>query len=200
MVFHNNDYRRCIFYTALMARKITAPFTLTESITFDTADTFVQDTIDCSSYISVGSRQALQVHKVDYVYQSSAGGVVYNAFRGWDTNIAAIGDQAMVEVQLTDLNRGAIVSADDSALISSGQLRLTVTGDSHSADLYPDSYKGPEGRTVVNDQIYFGAQFGPMALDGGAELICTVRLECQIVELSTQDWMAIAIQSTAADN
>tara|TARA_Y100001951_G_C11291963_1_gene272787 strand:- start:1684 stop:2235 length:552 start_codon:yes stop_codon:yes gene_type:complete len=183
-----------------MARKITAPFTLTEQITLTSPDTFFQDTVDIASYISVGSRQALQVHKVDYVYQSEAAGVIYNAFRGFDTNVSAIGDQAMVELQLTDLNRGAIVTADDSSLVSSGQLRLTVTGDSHSADLYPDNYKGPEGRTVVNDQLYFGGQFGPTALDSGATLICTVRLECQIVELSTADWMAIAIQSTAADN
>ena len=182
-----------------MARKITAPFTLTESITM-TAGDFTQDTIDVASYISVGSRQALQVLKTDFVYQSlDANNVVHLAYRGFDAGLTALGDNAGVQVQLTDLNRGAIVTADDSALVASGQLRLTPSGDTHASDLYPDNYKGPEGRTIVNDQIYFGAAYAG-TLDGGASLVCTVRIECQIVELSTADWMAIAIQSTSADN
>ena len=101
--------------------------------------------------------------------------------------------------QLTDLNRGALVLADDSALVASGQLRMTSAGDSHASDLYPDNYKGPEGSTLVNDQIYFAGRFHG-AIDAAATANLTVRIECQIVELSTADWMAIAIQSTAADN
>lgn len=182
-----------------MARKITAPFTLTESITM-TAGDFTQDTIDVASYISVGSRQALQIHKVDFVYQSlDTNDDTRLVFQAFDGVLTAVGDNVGVQTQLTDLNRGAMVTADDSALIASGQLRISATGDFHASDLYPDNYKGPEGRTIVNDQIYFGSQFVG-TLDGGAKLVCTVRIECQIVELSTADWMAIAIQSTAADN
>ena len=183
-----------------MARKITAPFTLTESIATNAVDTFVQDTIDVASYISVGSRQALQLHKVDFVYQSTDGNaIVQTVSSAFDTAFAA-GTDIGVLLQLTDLNRGAMVLADDSALVASGQLRMTPQGDFHASDLYPDNYKGPEGRTIVNDQIYFGARFHGAAIDGGATLQVTVRIECQIVELSTADWMAIAIQSTAADN
>ena len=182
-----------------MARKITAPFTLTENISTLAADTFVQDTIDIASYISVGSRQALQIHKVDFVYQSKDGNdVVQGVATAFDTTLAA-GTDVHVLLQLTDLNRGAMVLAEDSALMASGQLRMTSASDSHASDLYPDNYKGPDGRTVVNDQIYFGCQFHG-AIDGGTTLEVTVRIECQIVELSTADWMAIAIQSTAADN
>ena len=200
MVFHNNDYRRFTFYTALMARKITAPFTLTESISLDTVDSFVQDTVDISSYISVGSRQALQVHSVDFIYQSTdANDVVHNVFSAFNTALTAGVDTGIL-LQLTDLNRGEMVLADDSALMASGQLRITPAGDYHASDLYPDEYRGPEGRTVVNDQIYFGAKFHGAAIDVGATLQVTARIECQIVELDVKSWMSIALQSTAADN
>ena len=183
-----------------MARKITAPFTLTESIEV-TAGAFTQDTIDVSSYISVGSRQALQIHKVDFVYQTrdTATDNIGMAWEAFDASLTAVGQNAGIALQLTDLNRGAMVEAADSALIASGTLRLTPSGDSHASDLYPDNYTGPDGRTVVNDQIYFGMVFAG-GLNGGHSVIATVRLECQIVELSTADWMAIAIQSTSADN
>lgn len=184
-----------------MARKITAPFTLTESLTYTAAGAFVQDTIDIASYISVGSRQALQVHKVDFVYQSKdANDIVHIVSRAMDTGLAA-GADGEVLVQLTDLNRGAVVVADDAALVASGQLRVTPSGDFHASDLFPDNYRSPEGRTVVNDQLYFSAYADISGgFDTNASLELTVRIECQIVELSTADWMAIAIQSTAADN
>ena len=184
-----------------MARKITAPFTLTENVAYSAAGTFGQDTIDIASYISVGSRQALQIHKVDFVYQSTdSNDIVHVISRGMDTALAAGADGECL-LQLTDLNRGAMVVADDAALIASGQLRITPSGDFHASDLYPDNYKGPEGRTVVNDQLYFSAYADITGgFDAGAVLQFTVRIECQIVELTTQDWMAIAIQSTAADN
>ncbi len=181
-----------------MARKITAPFTLTESLSYPTPAAFVQDTIDIASYISVGSRQALQVHKVDFVYQSiDSNDVVHMPSRAMDIALAA-GADGEVLLQLTDLNRGAIVPADDTALIASGQLRITPAGDFHASDLFPDSYKGPEGRTVVNDQLYLSA-YSDIAggFDVNQSLELTVRIECQIVELSTADWMAIAIQSTS---
>ena len=186
-----------------MARKVTAPFTLTENISMDTLDTFVQDTIDVGSYISVGSRQALQVHKVDFVLQSTdSNGTVHAASSAFST---AFGNGEGVEIllQLTDLNRGAMVLASDSALIASGSTRtLPTSGPTHDNDLYPDNYRGPEGRTVVNDQIYFGGYFntGGTGINTDWDLQLSVRIECQIVELSTADWMAIAIQSTAADN
>tara|TARA_Y100001963_G_scaffold45641_1_gene64338 strand:+ start:615 stop:1175 length:561 start_codon:yes stop_codon:yes gene_type:complete len=186
-----------------MARKVTAPFTLTESLTLDTLDAFAQDTIDIASYISVGSRQALQVHKVDFVLQSTdANDVVHAASSAFSAAFAA-GEGVEILLQLTDLNRGEVVLASDSALIASGSTRtLPTSGPTHSNDLYPDNYRGPEGRTIVNDQIYFGGYFntGGTAINTDWKLQLSVRIECQIVELSTADWMAIAIQSTAADN
>jgi len=35
---------------------------------------------------------------------------------------------------------------------------------------------------------------------GPADVFCTVRIKCRIVKLSSKDWIAIAVQSTASDN
>ena len=50
----------------------------------------------------------------------------------------------------------------------------------------------------VNDQLYLVG-----GIDGAAaasDLFITARVRCRVVKLSTKDWMAVAIQSTAADN
>jgi hypothetical protein len=52
---------------------------------------------------------------------------------------------------------------------------------------------------VVNDSLYLvGTANTAYAAD--KDLIMFVRIKCRIVKLSTKDWMAIAIQSTASDN
>ena len=73
---------------------------------------------------------------------------------------------------------------------------------SHSSDLYPDNF-GPtalsEAFMVVNDTLYLNA--GPDAANiGTAAVYVTARIRARVVKLSSKDWMAIAIQSTASDN
>ena len=175
-----------------MATKKTAPFTLTERITLS-GTARVQDTIDIASYVDVGDRQALLVHSVDYVVQGTD---------ATETLQTTFGGPAEVNMQLLDLNRGAFVFANDRALISSGRLIFGSPGNTldMESDIYPDNFgKGSmEGRFVVNDQLYFQGQASAVA--GGEAVNVTVRVECSIVTLSQKDFMAIAIQSTAADN
>ena len=104
-------------------------------------------------------------------------------------------------VQVTDLNRGGFVFANDRALVSSAQLQRSAQGAFLSeADMFPDNYgKGAEdGRFVVNDALYITGNI--TALSSGKSLNVTVRVNASIVTLSNKDFMAIAIQSTAADN
>ena len=176
----------------IIATKKTAPFTLSERITL-TSTSRVQDTIDIASYVDVGDRQALLVHSVDYIVQGTD---------GTESLLTSFGVAAEANFQLLDLNRGAFVFADDRALISSGRLLFggpTNTADMES-DVYPDNFgKGSmEGRFVVNDQLYFQAQASAVAANEAINV--TVRVTCSIVTLSQKDFMAIAIQSTAADN
>ena len=181
-----------------MAAK-TSVFYLTERVELNAGSTNVLDTIDLGAYVDVADRQGILVHSVDFVFQ------------GYDTaNNEVAGLQsvyttdATIFTQLTDLNRGGIVLADDRALVASGQL---LVDDSNNAldsdsDLYPDNF-GPTsamgGRIVINDQMYFRARgFGTFAADRAT--MVTVRIKCSVISLSQKDFMAIALQSTAADN
>jgi len=52
---------------------------------------------------------------------------------------------------------------------------------------------------VVNDQMYLTAGvFG--AAVSTSDILLTARVRARVVKLSSEDWMAIAIQSTASDN
>jgi hypothetical protein len=110
-----------------------------------------------------------------------------------------------IACQVTDLNPGqAFVRADDQSLVASGSLSIDVANNiaSHVSDLYPDNF-GPSGLSdmfiVVNDQLYITAGNDGASI-GGADVLVTARIRCRVVKLSTKDWMAVAIQSTAADN
>jgi hypothetical protein len=172
-----------------MATKKTSMFTLTErlTITASGADTFA--TIDLGSYVDVGDRQALQVHSVDFIFQ---GATPSNGVAG------SLPSTQAALIQVTDLNRGGLVFADDRALVASAALYEDSGGSFN--DMYPDNYgKGADdGRYVVNDQLYIVGRVTGGTL--GGDVNCTIRVNASIVSLSAKDFMAIAIQSTAADN
>jgi len=174
-----------------MATKKTSMFTLTERIRITNPGTDTTATIDLGSYVDVGDRQALQIHSVDFIYQGNTAAA---------SAPSDMGGAGTVVCQVTDLNRGGLVFADDRALVASGNLDYAPTGFlTNSADLYPDNYgKGADdGRFVVNDALYLVAQSSSLT---GTAVNVTVRVNAAIVTLSQKDFMAIAIQSTAADN
>lgn len=177
-----------------MATKKTSMFTLTERVTISAQATNTFATIDLGSYVDVGDRQALQIHSVDFIFQgTNASSDMPNSF----------GTDGTVHVQVTDLNRGDLVFANDRALVASAQLLFDADGFlSNTTDLYPDNYgKGSDdGRYVVNDQLYITALATSLDVAGGNTFNVTVRVNASIVSLSAKDFMGIAIQSTAADN
>ena len=104
-------------------------------------------------------------------------------------------------IQVTDLNRGGLVFSDDRALVASGVLTHDNDGYlSEASDMYPDNFgKGSDdGRYVVNDQLYITGRLVQASF--AADVNVTVRVNASIVSLTAKDFMAIAIQSTAADN
>jgi len=176
-----------------MATKKTSMFTLTERLTISAASTDTFATIDLGSYVDVGDRQALQVHSVDFIFQGTSAGETFP--------FVALGGSGIVHVQVTDLNQGALVFADDRALVASGSLNYDTDAFlTNATDLYPDNYgKGSDdGRFVVNDQLYITGRSS--AIDSNKAVNVTVRVNASIVSLTAKDFMAIAIQSTAADN
>ena len=177
-----------------MAKSKTGSFWLTEQVTLTSASP-VSGTIDLGAYVDVGDQQAVAVEQVDFLFQRQSGGE-------YSSVLTAVGTAPfMIDTQLTDLNPGAdIISADDNSLIASGSLMQGTDTWSHQSDLFPDLFgKLDEARMVVNDQLYLVGETN-CDFAGSGDILITVRAKCRIVKLSTKDWMAIAIQSTAADN
>ena len=177
-----------------MATKKTSMFTLTERLTISAANTDTFATIDLGSYVDVGDRQALQVHSVDFIFQGTTASDI-GPTGSFGATTAGVG------VQLTDLNRGGLVFSNDRALVASGVLNFDSDAFlSQATDLYPDNFgKGSDdGRYVVNDQLYITGR--STAVGANEAVNVTVRVNASIVSLSAKDFMAIAIQSTAADN
>ena len=184
----------------IMATAKTGSFYLTETVTLPAngiSGGRYQGTIDLGAYVNVPTGQAVAVESVDIIWQNSAdyGGNVTGMLTA----------NGALSLQLSDLNPGTLfIRADDQSLIASGTLNIDDANSiaTHTADLYPDNF-GPsalsEAFMVVNDSLYVvvGNDASPM---GTSDVYATVRIKCRVVKLSTKDWMAIAIQSTAADN
>jgi hypothetical protein len=180
-----------------MAEAMTNSFYLTEAIQLpaSTASGVVtQGTIDLSAYVNVPTGQAIAIHSVDFVYQLTS------PF-GQSAQDMVAGNGA-ISAQLTDLNQGTnLVRADNQSLVASGSLNIDQANNiaTHAVDLYPDNF-GPsklsEAFLVVNDTLYLTAMPSGTTIGLNAIVVCA-RIRASVVKLSTKDWMAIAIQSTA---
>jgi len=179
---------------------MTGSFYLTEdtAMTAAAADgSRFQATIDLGAYVNVPTGQAIAIESVDFIWQN---GSLY------DGNVEGmVAANGTLSVQLTDLNPGTVfISATDQSLIASGSLNIDQSNNigTHVNDLYPDNF-GPanlsEAFLVVNDTLYLVGGNDGTAI-GAATVRVTARIRCRVVKLSTKDWMAIAIQSTASDN
>jgi len=165
----------------------------------DAGDTSGTGTIDLGAYVDVGAQRGISIEQVDFIWQIyNDSADVYNSvfFNAWAADNS-------LDVQLSDLNPGdKILRADDNNLIASASMQFDDSNNvlSFGPDLYPDFFGTlDESRIVVNDQLYFVSKTA-VTPAGVYNLSCTVRIKCRIVKLSTKDWMAIAIQSTASDN
>lgn len=184
-----------------MTTSKTGSFYLTETITIPQASVSgsrIQGQIDLGAYVNVPTGQAIAVESVDSLFQVSAD-------FGADAHSMVQGNGAL-SWQLTDLNPGtAYVRGDNQSLIASGGLNIDEVNNiaTNTTDLYPDNH-GPaalsEAFLVVNDQIYVVAGVDGTDTAATAPVYVSLRIKCRVVKLSTKDWMAIAIQSTAADN
>ena len=183
-----------------MAKAKTGSFYLTETVILPTTSasgTVVQGTIDLGAYVNVPTGQAVAIESVDFVYQNSAN------FLGSAANM--LNADGAIHTQLSDLNPGTtMLRADNQSLVASGSINVDYSANiaTQQTDLYPDNF-GPaamsEAFMVVNDTLYLTAGVGNAAI-GGSDVFVTARIKCRVVKLSSEDWMAIAIQSTASDN
>ena len=181
-----------------MATSKTGSFWLTETVvmpvTAVSGDRF-GGTLDLGAYVDVGDGQAIAIEQVDFIMQ------IGTDFGG-PLSQACTADSSFTS-QLSDLNPSdQLIRADDNALIASAAIDIDFSNNQGTTtqDFYPDNFgKLEESRMVVNDSL-----FVVCGVDGGdvatSIVNITARIKCRIVKLSTKDWMAIAIQSTASDN
>jgi len=184
-----------------MTKSMTGSFYLTETIALPAATasgTRVSGSIDLSAYVNVPTGQAVAIESVDFIYQVGSD-FGTDAFRMLQANGA-------ISAQLTDLNPGALfVRGDNHSLVASGGLNIDQLNNvaTHTTDLYPDNF-GPanlsEAFLVVNDALYLTGGPDSALTNATTVVYITARIRCRVVKLSTKDWMAIAIQSTASDN
>ena len=184
-----------------MATAKTGSFYLTETVQIPAATAAggrVQGEIDLGAYVNVPTGQAVAIESVDFIYQ-----------HGSDFSQSAnffLQANGALSAQLSDLNPATLfIRADDQSLIASGTMNLDTVNcvSSNEVDLYPDNF-GPsalsEAFMVVNDTLYLVGGNNGSATSLAEIVYVTVRIKCRVVKLSTKDWMAIAIQSTASDN
>tara|TARA_Y100000004_G_C8799928_1_gene362917 strand:- start:186 stop:713 length:528 start_codon:yes stop_codon:yes gene_type:complete len=175
-----------------MSKKKTSTFYLTERLTITAGATEVTATIDLGAYVDVANRQGIAIEAVDFIYQGTTAD---------ERMVTACGADADVFAQVFDLNRGGTIQfADDRALVASGTLTVDSNNImSNHTDMYPDLFGAKDGvRIVVNDQLYLTALSTAVASSKAVNV--TVRIKAHVASLSQRDYMAIAIQSTAADN
>jgi len=180
-----------------MATAKTGTFILTERIDL-TSNSHGTGTIDLGSYVDVGSRQGIAIEKVDYTIQA------------YDTSNDSIVDlkgcwtaDQQTDFQLSDLSQSSLQPNDNRSIISSGSALFDFTNNvmTHFADLFPDNFgKLSDARLVVNDNLSLVARCHSDVFDTNRGLHVTCRIHAKIVKIEAKDWMAIAIQSTAADN
>ena len=103
--------------------------------------------------------------------------------------------------QATDQNpSSALLFADDNNLIASAALNVDQSANltSHSQDFFPDNFgKLSEAFFAVNDTLYLVAMINGNGAATTADVQVTVRIKARIAKLTKQDWMALAITSTA---
>ena len=182
-----------------MAKSKTGSFWLTEVVECTTDSVTVQGTIDLGAYVDVGDQQALAIEQVDFIFQRKNATDDYSP----EVEIVCSLGPGVADVQITDLNPSSLmVRADDNTLIASGALHIDGANYvvTPSSDFFPDNFgKLDESRMVVNDNLYMVGELNA-TVGAGETLVIAARIKARIVKLSTKDWMAIAIQSTAADN
>jgi len=161
--------------------------------------TRVQGTLDLSAYVNVPTGQAIAIDQVDFIVQVGAD------FAGPASEVFVASGDGSLSSQLSDLNPStAFVRADNQSLISSQHIDIDGGNNqtTRNQDLFPDNF-GPSGLSdmfiCVNDQLYLVAGNDGATTDASIVYI-TARVRCRVVKLSSKDWMAVAIQSTAADN
>jgi len=144
--------------------------------------TFAQSSIDLGAYVDALGKSVLRIHNISVQYGAPLeipGTLTPN-------------EDGSVAFQLTTQSQGAMVTAVNKSLISSGQLTYAADANAilnlleETQDISPQEWKN--GYLVGVEQIYLG-------VDQGADRISEINIvmECTVETLNASAAMALAL-------
>jgi len=171
----------------------TDSFFIRATVTPDNTATFVQTSIDLSSYVNALGKSILKIKAIEgeWCQGEGASDVPNGAPK-------MTGDTAASAVwQLTTQNNTGLVSLDDRTTIAKGNLwaRNPDNDDHPPSQVYSDSHLPQhysDGFLVAVEEIYLGARGGTNWLSS-SDLTFNIVLECEVMTLTQSAAMALAL-------
>ena len=167
-------------------------FFIRATVTPDNADTFVQTSIDLSSYVNALGKSILKIKAIEGEWCQGPTGAIPNGapFMTGDTADFATW-------QLTTQDNSGLVSLDDRTTIAKGNLwaRNPDATNHPPSDVYSDSHLPQhysDGFLVAVEEIYLGSRAGANWL-ATSDLTFNLVLECEVMTLTQSAAMALAL-------
>ena len=167
-------------------------FFIRATVTPDNTNTFVQSTIDLSSYVNALGKSILKIKSIEGEWCQSGTGAIPNGAP------FMVGDTADFAIwQLTTQNNDGLVSLDDRTTIAKGNLwaRNPDTTDHPPSQVYSDSHLPQhysDGFLVAVEEIYLGARAGSNWVNT-SNLTFNIVLEAEVMTLTQSAAMALAL-------
>jgi len=167
-------------------------FFIRATVTPDDSATFVQTSIDLSSYVSALGKSILKIKSIEGEFCQGPTGAIPNGAPFLDA-----GTSAQAVWQLTTQDNSGLVSLDDRTTIAKGMIWChnqdgasavpsNVYNDSHLPQHYSNGF------LVAVEEIYLGA-FGGSNWAATSNLTFNIVLECEVMTLSQSAAMALAL-------
>ena len=167
-------------------------FFIRATVTPNDSATFVQTSIDLSSYVSALGKSILKIKSIEGEFCQGPTGAIPNGAPFLDA-----GTSAQAVWQLTTQDNSGLVSLDDRTTIAKGMIWChnqdgasavpsNVYNDSHLPQHYSNGF------LVAVEEIYLGA-FGGANWAASSNLTFNIVLECEVMTLSQSAAMALAL-------
>ena len=174
----------------------TESFFIRATVTPDDTNTFVQTSVDLSSYVNALGKSILKIKAIEGEWCQAEDGATPNGAPLMD---AETSDFAIW--QLTTQNNAGLVSLDDRTTIAKGSLfahnpvpaataATSVPAQAYSDSHLPQHYS--DGFLVAVEEIYLGAQAGSNWA-ATSNLTFNIVLECEVMTLTQSAAMALAL-------
>ena len=173
-----------------MAKK--ESFFIRGTVTPDDLGTFVQTTIDLSSYVSALGKSILKIVSIEGEWAQSPTGAIPNGAPYMDATAAS---EACW--QLTTQSNTGLVGLDDRTTIAKGMLwaRNPDAASNPPAQSYQDSHLPQhyaDGFLVAVEDIYLGA-LGGTDWASTSNLTFNIVLECEVMTMTQSAAMALSL-------